>query len=199
MIIQSKAELILASSSKIRKKILQDSGLTFKVIKPLYDEDIEKKKLAKLTPQKLATFLASQKALSVSHLFPSSYVIGCDQVCEFEKKEISKSKNQREAISQLKKFNGKTHFQNNAVVVALNRKIIFKNFSLSKLEMRKMKIAEIEKYVQLEKPWGCAGSYQYESLGKHLFAKVYGDYFSILGIAIQPLLAFLYSQKIIKF
>jgi septum formation protein len=64
--------------------------------------------------------------------------------------------------------------------------------------MRKMKIAEIEKYVQLEKPWGCAGSYQYESLGKHLFEKISGDYFSILGLAIQPLIFFLHQKKLIQ-
>lgn len=189
--------LILASTSKVRKKILQEAALSFEVIAPTFDEDSEKKKLAKMPSKKLAIFLAEQKALSISKEFRDAYVIGSDQVCEFEKKEISKSKNPSEALKQLKKFNGKAHLQNNAVVVALNGKIIFRNFSQVKLKMRKMTSKEIENYVKADQPWGCAGSYKYESLGKHLFEKISGDYYSVLGLAIQPLLAFLHAKKLI--
>lgn len=193
------SRLILASTSKVRKKILSESGLDFEVIAPLYDEDNEKKNLPKMSPKKLALFLAKQKALSVSLKFPDRYVIGSDQVCEFQKKEISKSKNAKEALMQIKKFNGKIHFQNNAVVIAFGGKIIFENFSRVELKMRKLTLSEIEKYVKIDQPWGCAGSYKYEALGKHLFEKISGDYFSVLGLAIQPLLAFLYQKKIISF
>ena len=191
-------KIILASTSQVRKKILTEAALDFKVMKPLYDEDSEKLSLPKMTPEKLALFLAKQKALSVSRKFLDAYVIGSDQVCEFQKKEISKSKNASEALSQLKKFNGKTHFQNNAVVVAFAGKIIFENFSRVELKMRKMSVAEIERYVKIDQPWGCAGSYKYESLGKHLFEKISGDYFSVLGLAIQPLLVFFHKKKIIS-
>lgn len=193
------SKIILASTSAVRKKILTEVALDFKVMKPLYDEDNEKKNLPKMTTKKLALFLAKQKALSISEKFPKAYVIGSDQVCEFQKKEISKSKNAAEALAQLKKFNGKTHFQNNAVVVAFGGEIIFENFSRVELKMRKMLPAEIKNYVDRDQPWGCAGSYKYESLGKHLFEEISGDYFSVLGLAIQPLLAFFYREKIIKF
>jgi septum formation protein len=63
--------------------------------------------------------------------------------------------------------------------------------------MRKMSESEIENYVKADQPWGCAGSYKYESLGKHLFDKISGDYFSILGLAIQPLIKFFHNKKII--
>lgn len=189
--------LILASTSKIRKKILEEAALKFEIVAPTFDEDKEKKKLAKMPSKKLAIFLAEQKALSISREFRDAYVIGSDQVCEFEKKEISKSKNSAEALKQLKKFNGKNHFQNNAVVIAFNGKIIFRNFSQVKLKMRKMTSKEIENYVKSDQPWGCAGSYKYESLGKHLFEKISGDYYSVLGLAIQPLIAFLHAKKLI--
>jgi septum formation protein len=197
MLLQQNHKIILASTSKIRKKILEEVGMDFTVIAPTYDEDKEKKKL-KFPPKKLAIFLAEQKALSISEKFPEAYVIGSDQVCEFEGKEISKSKNAAEAISQLKKFSGKIHFQNNAAVVALNGKIIFRNFSRVKLEMRQISAAEIKNYVEKDESWNCAGSYKYEGLGKHLFAKISGDYYAVLGLAIQPLLNFFHQQKIIS-
>lgn len=197
MLIDHKCHLILASTSKVRKKILEEVGLKFEVMAPLFDEESGKKKV-KFEAKKLALYLAEQKALSISKKFCDAYVIGSDQVCEFEGKEISKSNNAKEALVQLKKFNGKDHFQNNAVAVALNGKIIFKNFSRVKLTMRKLALSEIESYVKCDEPWGCAGSYKYESLGKHLFAKISGDYYSVLGLAIQPLLNFLHQKKLLK-
>lgn len=197
MLISHNCRLILASTSKIRKKILEEVGLQFEVIAPLFDEEAGKKKV-KLSSQKLAMYLAEQKALSISEKFRDAYVIGSDQACEFEEKEISKSNNATEALSQLKKFNGKIHFQNNAVVIALNGKIIFRKFSRVRMQMRKMAVSEIEKYVECDQPWGCAGSYKYESLGKHLFARISGDYYSVLGLAIQPVLNFLHQKKLIE-
>ena len=142
-------------------------------------------------------FLAQQKALSVSEIMPDAYVIASDQVCEFAGQDISKSNNAAQALDQLKKFNGKTHFQNNALVIAFNGKIIFKKFSRVKMQMRQMTDAEIASYVTIDQPWGCAGSYKYESLGKHLFSRISGDYYSVLGLAIQPLIAFLHAKKLI--
>ncbi len=197
MLISHNCRLILASTSKVRKKILEEVGLQFKVMAPLFDEEQGKKKV-KLSPQKLAMYLAQQKALSISEKFPDAYVIGSDQACEFEDKEISKSNNATEALAQLNKFNGKVHFQNNAVVIALNGKIVFRKFSRVKLQMRKMTTQEIENYVVCDQPWGCAGSYKYESLGKHLFASISGDYYSVLGLAIQPILNFLHQKKLIE-
>ena len=197
MLIEHNCNLILASTSKIRKRIMDEVGLEFTVKAPLFDEDLGKKKV-KLSPPKLAIYLAEQKALSISEKFRDAYVIGSDQVCEFEEKEISKSNNATEALNQLKKFNGKIHFQNNAAVIAFNGKIIFRKFSRVKLQMRKMTAIEIESYVKIDQPWGCAGSYKYESLGKHLFERISGDYYSVLGLAIQPLTAFLHRKKLIS-
>lgn len=196
--LKQKAKIILASSSKVRREIMRASGLEFEAMKPFYDEDGQKAFLPKMSPKKLALFLAKNKALSVSEKFKNAYVIGSDQVCEFENEDISKSTNAKEALLQLKKFNGKIHFQNNACVIAFNGKIIFENFSRVKLQMRKMSLKEIENYVATDKPWGCAGSYKYESMGKHLFTEISGDYFAILGLTIQPLISFFHQKKIIS-
>lgn len=197
MLIKQNSPLILASTSKIRKRILDEVGLKFEVVPPLFDEDGEKKDIT-LPAQELAMYLAEQKALSVCELHPDAYIIGSDQVCEFESQDISKSKNADEATAQLKAMSGKTHFQNNAVAVAQNGHIIFRNFSQVTLKMRELSDLEIANYVAFDQPWGCAGSYKYESLGKHLFEEVIGDYYAVLGMAIQPLLSFLHQTNIIS-
>ncbi len=195
--LQQNCSLILASQSRVRRKILQDVGLKFDVIKPIFDEDGEKNSIA-LEPQKLAIYLAQQKALSISKINPNHYVIGSDQVCEFLGKEVFKSIDRSSAIFQLAKFNGQTHYQNNAVVIAKNNQIIFENLDISRLTMRNLLESEIESYVSYDKPWGCAGSYKYESMGKHLFANVSGDYYGILGLSIQSLLDFLHKKKLLQ-
>jgi septum formation protein len=196
--LKTNKKIILASTSSIRKKILSETGINFVVEKPLYDEDEEKKFLPKMSCKKLSIFLASQKALSLSNIDSSAYIIGVDQVCEIDKKPINKSNNFDEAFSQLKKFNNNVHYQNNALIVVHNNKIIFKNFTKVSLKMRQLSDAEIITYINSDQPFGCAGSYKYESMGKHLFEKIAGDYYAVLGLSIQPLLFFLHSNNIIS-
>ena len=191
-------EIILASTSKVRKEILEAVGLEFLTISPDFDEEEAKKTLNLKSPE-LALALAKGKALSISKKHPNSYVIGSDQVCEFEGMEVSKSRDISDVKNQLKKFNNKIHFQNNAVIVAFDNQVIFENSSLVKLKMRDLSDDEIIKYADFDQPIGCAGSYKYESLGKHLFEEVEGDYYSVLGLSIQPLLSFFHKQNIIKF
>ncbi|MBM5782125.1 MAG: Maf-like protein [Pelagibacterales bacterium] len=198
MLLQQNCHLILASTSKIRKTILSESGLIFEAVAPDFDEEEAKKKLKYLSSKEKATQLACGKALSISKNFPNSYVIGSDQICSIDDLEISKSADEKEAFLQLKKLNNQIHFQNNAVVVAYRGKIIFKNFSKAKLKMRKLSDDEIRNYVQKDKSWGSAGSYKYESLGKYLFQKVNGNYHAILGFNIQPILNFFYNKKLIS-
>ena len=198
MLISEKYKIILASTSLVRKKILQEAGFNFEAIAPDYDEEEAKKKSSAKTIKELCLELSCGKALSLSNKFPGALVIGSDQICEFEGKAISESKNALEASKQLQMMQGKTHIQNNGVAVALNGKIIFQNFSLVKMKMRKISDAEILSYVKIDQPWGCAGSYKYESLGKHLFEKINGDYYSVLGMAIQPLISFFYKKSFIS-
>lgn len=199
MLINNNFPIILASSSYIRKKILESVGLKFEIITPFYDEDEEKKSLNINSPAKLAVYLASQKALSVSQKHPTSYVIGADQVCEINDHIIHKSSNKKEAVEQLSRLNNQIHTQNNGLVIAYNHKIIFKKFSKVTLKMRNLTPQDIQKYVDHDESFGCAGSYKYEEMGKHLFAEIKGDYYAILGLNVQPLLNFFHSNKIISF
>ena len=196
-LITQNADLILASSSKIRRHILADAGLAVEAVSPDFDEESAKQSL-NLPVKDLALHLAKEKALSISKKKKDAYVIGSDQVCSLDEIELSKSKDEDDAINQLQKLNGKIHYQNNAVVVAFDGEIVFENLSIAKMTMRQMNLKNIEDYVAADRPIGCAGSYKYESLGKHLFEKVEGDYYSVLGLAIQPLLSFFYQKNILK-
>lgn len=198
MKIKQDINIILASTSKIRKRIMEESGLEFKSISPDFDEEKGKAENQNLPINELALFLAKGKAASVSKENPESLVIGSDQICELLGEKIDKSNNEEQAISQLKKLNGKVHFQNNALVIMKNGEVIFQKISKVELEMRKMQEDEILSYVKMDQPWGSAGSYKYESLGKHLFAKINGDYYSILGLNIQEILNFLHQEKFIR-
>jgi septum formation protein len=198
-IIKHNTKIILASSSAIRKKIMEDVGLDFEAISPDFDEEQAKNENPNLKIEDLALFLARGKALSISKKFPNHLIIGCDQICEVEGQKFDKSKDENEAFTQLKAMSGKTHYQNNGLVIALNDKIIFEKLTKVELKLRKISDDEIRSYIAIDKPWGSAGSYKYESFGKHLFAKLNGDCYSVLGLNIQEILNFLHDKKYIQF
>ena len=189
--------IILASSSPARKKILSDLGLKFEIISPNFNEEAAKPQIKNLTITKQALYLAKQKALSVSILYPDSLVIGSDQICELNDVAIDKSNNRDEAIKQIKILQGKTHLQNNATCLYQGKKLLFINSSKAKLAMRSLNDQEIANYVDLDKSWGCAGSYKFESFGKHLFTKVIGSDNSIVGMDILPIINFLHQNKLL--
>ncbi len=197
-IIQQNSTIILASQSPARQAILSKLALDFKVVKPSFDESAAKPKIKDLSIKDQALYLAKHKALSVSIDHPQSLTIGSDQICEFAGLTIDKSNNHQEAVLQLKAMQGKTHYQNNAVCLYLGNKLLFKNYSQAKLTMRNLTDCEIENYVKSDQSWGCAGSYKFESLGKHLFSQVIGCDDLITGMDVLPLLHFLYQQNLIS-
>ena len=199
MPIEQNCQLILASSSAARKYIMDNVGLKYIAISPEFDEEKAKKTISHLTIPNQAMQLAKGKALSISKLHPDALVIGSDQICELEGKAIDKSKDKADAIKQLKMLQGKTHIQNNALCLYQNSKLLFKNLSKARLTMRSLTQKEIESYVNLDQSWGCAGSYKFESYGKHLFEKVIGADNSIVGMNVLPMINFLHKQKLISF
>ncbi len=196
--IKTNNKIILASSSWVRKKIMDETKIDYEVINPDYDEEKAKSEFLDKNIDQLALELAKGKALSVSKSHQDAIVIGSDQICEINNQKLDKSKDLEDAKQQLKKLSGKTHIQNNAVAIAKNNEIIFESLTKVKLTMRNLSNFEIDSYVAQDKPIGSAGSYKYESLAKHLFAKVEGDYYSILGMNIQEILNFLHNKNIIE-
>jgi septum formation protein len=184
-------KIILASTSPIRKEMLSQAGIAFEAISPNCDEDSIKLQYPHLKLSDLALVLAKEKAKSISIIQKDSYVIGSDQICEFEEKAISKSKNEAEAFACLKKLQGKGHKQNNGTCVYFNGDCVFEFKDSATLTMKPLNDTEIKDYILKDNPIGCAGSYKFELNGKYLFAKIEGNDECIKGFGLTKVVDFL--------
>jgi len=195
--------LILASSSKSRAKLLEAAGLAFIVEPPGLDESAMREAVGgehALAPHDVAEVLARAKAEAVSDVAPEAYVIGGDQVLAFGDVIMSKSESMEAARRQLLNLRGKTHTLHTAVAVATNGETIWAETTMATLTMRKLSPEFIGRYLAAagEEVLSSVGAYQIESLGIELFEKIDGDYFSILGLPLIPLLDTLRREGVIE-
>lgn len=191
--------IILASTSSARKYLLDSAGIKYQAQSPDFDEDIFKYENPELSIKDLCIELAKNKALSIKDVNPDAIVIGSDQICEIDNTRIDKSSNKQEAFNQLKKMSGKTHSQNNAVVIVKNGAVIHSHYTKVDITMHSLTDKQIKSYIEQDDPVGCAGSYKLESNGKFLFKKIEGDYLSIIGMNLQEVISFLFANKYIEF
>lgn len=195
--------LILASSSKSRAKLLEAAGLAFIIEPPGLDESAMREAVGgehALAPHDVAEVLARAKAEAVSDVAPEAYVIGGDQVLAFGDVIMSKSESMEAARRQLLNLRGKTHTLHTAVAVATNGETIWAETTMATLTMRKLSPEFIGRYLAAagEEVLSSVGAYQIESLGIELFEKIDGDYFSILGLPLIPLLDTLRREGVIE-
>ena len=188
--------IILASASKIRSKILKNTGLKFTIENSSIDEENIKKKIARNKISDQAKILACAKASKVSEKNPNTYVIGADQICSINKMILKKPLNIDNAINQLKKLSGKTHKQTSAICLFYKGKKLWCHAEEAKLTMHKLSENEIKNYINIDKPFQSCGSYKFESYGHHLFSKVVGDSFTIQGLPLISLLRQLRKYKL---
>ena len=193
---QKSTNIILASSSRSRRKILSDSGVQYKSIKPLVDEEYLKKGF-KGSTKKLALMLAEKKALSVSKMHKDTIVIGADQVLSFKGKVFNKPKTIKEAEKNFKLFKNKIHYLDSATVIAYNDKIIWRNEQSPKMKLRNFSDKFLKNYLRKvgKEVTLSAGGYSIEKDGIQLFSKIEGDFFTIIGLPIIPLLEKLRELK----
>jgi septum formation protein len=189
-------KLILASTSTTRIKMLRGVGLDFASRAADVDESQLHHAHAHLHPAELPLELAKAKALSVKS---DSYVIGSDQVLNFQGRPLHKAKTIGEARAKLQALRGHTHELHSAVAVAYRGEVIFSDVQSVDLTMRAFSDAFLEHYLVNAKDacLNSAGCYHYEGLGAQLFEKVAGDYYVILGLPLLPLLAFLRKASIL--
>ena len=195
--------VILASTSKARAKLLEAAGLAFIVEPPGLDEGVMLQAISgerSLDPHDVAEVLARAKAEAVSDLASGAYVIGADQVLVLEDRIFTKPDSMEAARRQLLDLRGKSHTLHTAVVLATNGETVWSETQIATLTMRKLSPEFIGRYLAAagEDVLSSVGAYQLESLGIQLFEKIDGDYFSILGLPLLPLLDTLRREGVIE-
>ncbi|MDH6261500.1 Maf family nucleotide pyrophosphatase [Bradyrhizobium sp. BR13661] len=191
--------LILASQSSARKMLLENAGLEFEAVTADVDERGIQAASKLSNPREIGLLLAREKAMAVSANRPGSYVIGADQTLALGDRLFNKPAGRPQALAQLRDLAGKSHELNSAVAVARDGKIVFEDVSVARMTMRPMTEAELSAYLDAagNAVTTSVGAYQLEGLGIHLFERIEGDHFTILGLPLLPLLAFLRSEHLI--
>lgn len=184
-------EIILASGSQARKNMLQAAGVDFKAI----PADVDEATLIENTqdPEHAATLLAQQKAQHISQQHQNALVIGSDQILECDGDMFCKAPDKSAAIKKLKTLQGRTHTLISAVSIAQNGKILWSHTSTARMTMHALSNDFITRYAEAAGDilTQCVGGYAYEEHGAWLFKKIEGDYFTILGMPLLPLLTYL--------
>ncbi len=194
-------KIILASGSEIRQNLLRNAGVPF-VVKPArVDEETVKSGLLAdaVPPRDVADALAELKAQKISNASPDDYVIGCDQVLEFQGSLFSKAGSKEGMMEQLLQLRGKAHHLYSAAVIFQQGKPLWRHIAKAELTMRPFSDSYLRDYVDVN--WDMVkdsvGGYHIESSGVRLFSRVNGDYFSILGLPLIELLNYLTTKGVL--
>ena len=194
------APLVLASKSFARRSMLSAAGIPFEIIAATIDERaIERTMGVDRDPDELALLLSWEKANAVSMKAASRFVVGADQTLALGSRGFTKPANRDEAREQLRMLRGHSHALHSAVTLVKDGSVLFKVVDTARLRMRDFSDKFLEDYLDAAGPsvTESVGAYQLEKLGIHLFERVEGDYFTILGMPLLPLLDFLRQEKIL--
>ena len=192
-------QIILASKSKVRKKILDKNKIACKVEPSNVDEETIKESLLKekATPTIISKNLAELKANKVSQKFIDEMVLGADSIIDLAGEIISKPENRSEALTILKKLNGKTHYLISSVCISRGGSMIWNYTDKASLTMKQMKEDELTAYLAKisDEALYSYNVYQIESEGKNLFSKIEGDKDTIMGLPIKKIKEYLNNYK----
>jgi septum formation protein len=191
--------LVLASQSKARQTLLANAGIEFESDPADIDERAIQVSSGLSSPGDIASLLAREKARIVSVRRPSRYVVGADQTLALGARIFNKPAGRAQAADQLRALAGHCHELHAAVAVAHDGKLLFEHVSIARMTMRRLADAEINSYLEEagEAVTSSVGAYQLEGLGIHLFERIEGDHFTILGLPLLELLAFLLSERLL--
>ena len=184
-------KIILASKSKVRKKILDENGIKCRVFPSNVDEELAKESLIKenSSPEMISKNLAELKANKISLKFNDEIVIGADSVIDINRELISKPKNREEALKILKKLNGKTHYLISSVCISKNGSMIWNYTDKASLTMKNMTDQQLQEYLFkiTDEALYAYNVYQIEGEGKVLFSKIDGDENTIMGLPVKKI------------
>jgi len=186
-------QLVLASTSIARRALLTGVGLDHEALAPGVDEAVEKARLGNIAGDALAAALADLKALAGARLRPGALVIGADQTLACDGALFDKPVDLAEARAHLLRLRGRTHTLHAAICVARDDRVIWRHLTAAHLTMRDFSDAFLDHYIVLcgETLTTSVGAYRLEGPGPQLFERIEGDYFTILGLPLLPLLDFL--------
>ncbi|QQS14764.1 MAG: Maf family protein [Rhodospirillales bacterium] len=190
------APIVLASTSAGRRALLSGAGVAFEPVAPEVDEAAEKRAMGAVDAAALAARLAELKALDVSRRRPGAWVVGGDQTLDRDGLLFDKPETIDQARAHLVALRGRAHALRAAICVARDGAVVWRHLSSARLTMRDFSDSFLDAYVA-----ACGGSlttsvgaYRLEGPGAQLFESIDGDYFTILGLPLLPLLAFLRGQ-----
>lgn len=188
-------DLILASSSMTRRKMLDDAGLAYKAISAGVDEDSLKDaaRAEGLSSRDAATMLAEMKAVKISNQYPGAYVIGSDQLLDLDGEWLSKPEHKDEADHHLTKLSGQTHELVTAAVIYRDGERIWQEVSIPKISIRQLSDEDRDHYIAVmgEKITYTPGVYMMEDLGAQIISKIDGCPYAVLGLPLLEMLSFL--------
>ena len=192
-------QIILASKSGVRKKILEDNKIICKIEPSNVDEDSVKESLLKekASPTNISKNLAELKANKISQKFINELVLGADSIIDLEGEIISKPKNRDEAFETLKKLNGKTHHLVSSVCISKGGFMIWNYTDKASLTMKNMSLSDLDVYLKKisDESLYAYNVYQIEGEGKSLFSKIEGDKDTIMGLPIRQIKEYLKSYN----
>ena len=192
-------KIILASKSKVRKKILDENNILNEAKPSNVDEDIVKLSLLKekASPEIISKNLAELKANKVSNKHVDDLVLGADSVIDLEGELISKPNDRKEALEILKKLNGKKHYLISSVCISKNGSMIWNHTDKALLTMKKMTEGELKKYLLKisDEALYAYNVYQIEGEGRDLFSSIDGNENTIMGLPIEKIKKYLDNYK----
>jgi nucleoside triphosphate pyrophosphatase len=196
---RGKFPLILASQSRARQSLLANAGIDFEAVTAEIDERAVQQDSGLSAPGEIATLLAREKALWVSSRRRDRFVVGADQTLALGTRLFSKPSGRAQAAEQLRALAGRSHELHSGVAVAREGKILFSDVSVARMTVRRLTDAEIGVYLDEvgHAVTSSVGAYQLEGLGVYLFEHIEGDHFTILGLPLLQLFAFLRSEGLL--
>jgi septum formation protein len=188
--------LVLASSSTVRRALMEAAGVPVEVRPATIDERAIEAAAPDKDPVAVAALLAREKALRVAADMPGRLVVGADQVLTFEGRRVDKPVDRAAARAQLRAFAGRTHELHAGVAVARDRALLFEHVDVARLTVRALSESFLDRYLDAA---GAAvtvsvGAYQIEGIGIQLFDRLDGDHFTVMGLPLLPLLAYLRAE-----
>jgi septum formation protein len=195
-----KAPMVLASQSKARQILLANAGIEFVSDPADIDERAIQASSGLSAPGDIASLLAREKSRRVSGRRPAQYIVGADQTLALGARIFNKPAGRAQAGDQLRALSGHCHELHAAVAVVRDGELLFEHVSIARMTMRRLGDAEIDSYLEEagNAVTSSVGAYQLEGLGIHLFERIEGDHFTILGLPLLELLAFLRSEHLLS-